>query len=303
MQATKLSWAAMAVCFLLVGLVRGLAAATLAPAKLVPTTAIVYKTTPQRKLRLYIFDPSAWRAGDSRPAMVFFFGGGWIGGSPSQFFGQAANLARRGMVAICVNYRVWAREKTTPFDSVKDAFSAMRWIRAHAKQLGINPGQIAAAGGSAGGQLAAAVATLTAPWTKEGKYLDVSPRPDALVLFNPVIDNGPHGYGYKRVKNHWQSFSPLENISKGMPPTLVMIGTKDQLVPMKTIEAFRQKILDLKGRCELVFFAGKKHGFFNYGPYYDQTMALMDSFLRSIHYLSAVNHGHYMPATTAHKGG
>ncbi len=264
------------------------------PSKLIPTRTVVYKKTPQRNLNLYIFDPAGWRASNARPAMVFFHGGGWIGGHASQFFAQSANLARRGMVAISVGYRVSARDKTTPFQSVRDGFSAMRWIRSHAKELGINPKQIAAGGGSAGGQMAAALATLTANWTKNGKHLNVSPRPDALVLFNPVIDNGPHGYGYKRVKARWKTFSPLENIKKGMPPTLVMFGTKDQLVPMTTAEAFRHKILDVKGRCDLIFFAGRKHGFFNYWPNHDETMGLMDRFLRTLHYISSDHVGHYM---------
>ena len=92
MRAGKLSWAAMVACFLLVGLMPGLAKAALSPAKLVPTTSIVYKTTPQQKLRLFIFDPSAWRASDSRPAMVLFFGGGWIGGTPSNNFSSVIKL-------------------------------------------------------------------------------------------------------------------------------------------------------------------------------------------------------------------
>ncbi|NNM86864.1 MAG: alpha/beta hydrolase [Phycisphaerales bacterium] len=294
MHAIKLLLTGLVAGILLASAMPGLVAAQLPLSHLVPTKCVVYKKTPQRNLQLYIFDPAGWKASDTRPAMVFFHGGGWIGGPVSQFYSQSANLARRGMVAISVDYRVTARDKTSPFQSVRDAFSAMRWIRAHAKELGINPTQIAAGGGSAGGQLAAALATLTASWTGDGKYLDISPRPNALVLFNPVIDNGPHGYGYNRVKAKWRTFSPLENIKKGMPPTLVMLGTKDQLIPMKTAESFRQKILDVKSRCELVFFAGQMHGFFNYSPYRGETIALMDDFLRSLRYLPSTHVGHYM---------
>jgi len=298
MNAGKVLWTGLAASFLLTSAIPSLVAARRSPwdlrSTLVPTKTVVYKKTHQRNLQLYIFDPAGWKASDTRSAMVFFHGGGWIRGHASQFFTQSANLARRGMVAMSVAYRVRARDKTSPFQSVKDAFSAMRWIRAHAKELGINPKQIAAGGGSAGGQMAAAVATLTASWTNDGKHLDVSPRPNALVLLNPVMDNGPHGYGYKRVKAQWRSFSPLENIKKGMPPTLVMLGTKDQLIPMKTAEAFRQKIINVKSRCDLVFFAGYKHGFFNYWPCTMETTSLMDSFLRSLHYLPLSNVGHYM---------
>ena len=163
MRATKLLMAGLVTGLLLASAMPGLVAAQPSSSKLVPTSYVVYKMTPQRNLQLYIFDPAGWKASDTRPAMVFFHGGGWIGGSASQFFGQSANLARRGMVAISVGYRVSNRDKTSPFQSVRDAFSAMRWIRAHAKKLGINPTQIAAGGGSAGG------ATRGGPGYSDGK--------------------------------------------------------------------------------------------------------------------------------------
>ena len=291
------------VCGFLGVMMAGRSLGAVFPPQPAPTKSVVYKTTPQRALRLFIFDPSGWKVSDRRPAMVFFHGGGWVVGAPPQFYGQAANLSRRGMVAISVAYRLGRKDKTTPFDSVKDAFSAMRWIRGHARSLGIDPNRIAAGGGSAGGQLAAALATLTASWTGDGSHLDVSPRPDALVLFNPVVDNGPHGYGYARVKAKWQSFSPMANVSNGMPPTLVMLGTQDQLIPMQTAEGFRQKILGVGGRCDLVFFAGGKHGFFNREPFYDQTMSLMDNFLHSLGYLPAPHVGNYMQSKPTSKGG
>ncbi len=141
------------------------------------------------------------------------------------------------MVAICAEYRTKKSHGTPPFECVKDAKSCVRWIRKNAKDLGIDGNRIAAAGGSAGGHLAAATATVAN--FDEDKDKSISCIPNALVLFNPVFDNGPDGYGYERVKDQYKKFSPIDNIKKGLPPTLVMLGTKDRLIPVKTAEKFK----------------------------------------------------------------
>ena len=75
-------------------------------AKPQPDETLAYKTVGETTLSLHVFQPSATASSDPRPAIVFFFGGGWNGGSPSQFYGQARALADRGMVAFCAEYRV-----------------------------------------------------------------------------------------------------------------------------------------------------------------------------------------------------
>ena len=134
------------------------------------------------------------------------------------------------MVAICAEYRVSSRHKTSPRECVQDGKSAMRWVRSHSSELGIDPHRIAAGGGSAGGHVAAATATVKG-FDEPGEDITVSARPDALVLFNPVYDNGPKGYGHDRVKDYWKEFSPLHNLDKTTPPTIVFLGTEDKLVP------------------------------------------------------------------------
>jgi acetyl esterase len=165
-------------------------------------TVKTYKTLGEDvNLKVYIFNPANHKPADKTPAIVFYFGGGWVGGTPTQFAMQAKHLAARGMVAICAEYRTKKSHKTTPFECVMDAKSCMRWVRKNAKDLGIDPKRIAAAGGSAGGHLAAATATLTD--FDEDKDKSVSCKPNALVLFNAVFDNGPKGYGYSRVKDQY----------------------------------------------------------------------------------------------------
>ena len=253
-----------------------------------PTRKILYRTVGDVKLHLHVFEPKGHKPTDQRPAIVFFFGGGWNGGNPNQFYTHCAYLASRGMVAMSAEYRVKSRHKTTPFDCVQDGKSAVRWIRKHSKKLGIDPNKVAAGGGSAGGHVAAATATVPGLDVPDADP-KISPVPNALVLFNPVYDNGPKGYGYNRVKARYQEISPMHNIRKGMPPAIVFLGTKDKLIPVSTAEAFQAKMKKVGSRSELMLFKGAAHGFFNFGrgdgSAYRKTVRAMDEFLTSLGYL------------------
>ena len=119
----------------------------------------LYKKVDGHELYIHCFFPDGHDSKTQRkPAIVFFFGGGWVGGTPTQFYPQCEYLAKRGMVAMSAEYRVASRHKTTPLECVKDGKSALRWIRKNSNKLGIDPKRIGAGGGSAGGDVAAAVA-------------------------------------------------------------------------------------------------------------------------------------------------
>ena len=120
----------------------------------------VYKTVGEIELKAWIFNPPKHEVSHEQPAIVFFFGGGWRSGMPEQFTKHCEYLATRGMVAMTVDYRVFSRHKASPYDCVEDAKSAIRWIRENAQKLGVDPDRIVAAGGSAGGHLAASTATI-----------------------------------------------------------------------------------------------------------------------------------------------
>lgn len=251
-----------------------------------PDRIVTYKTIGETELKLHIFTPEGYKTSESRPAIIFFFGGGWRGGTPTQFYPHSRYLASRGMVAISAEYRVESRNNTTPRECVMDGNSAVRWVRQHAKELGIDPERIAAGGGSAGGHVAAATATARG-FEEKGEDLNISSRPDALVLFNPVFDNGPNGYGHERVKEYWKEFSPMHNIDKKTPPTIVFLGTEDKLIPVKTAEEYKRRMEENGRRCDLHLYEGQPHGFFNYNrrEYYNKTVIEMDRFLSSIGYL------------------
>ena len=217
--------------------------------------------------------------------MVYFFGGGWADGGPAQFFPQCAYLASRGVVAMSAEYRTRKAHGTTPFEAVKDGRSAIRWVRSNAAELGIDPARIAAAGGSSGGHLAAAAAFLTA-FDDDGDDLKISCRPDALVLFNPVIDTGPGESGHELVEPRWREFSPAHNIRQGAPPTIVFHGTRDRMVRLVAVQRYGERMAEVGARFELHVYEDKGHGFCNPnqgdGLAFGDVIRMTDRFLGSL---------------------
>ena len=258
-----------------------------APA-LADATPVVYKVVNDVSLRLYIYQPGEKKSKGDRAAIVFFFGGGWVAGRIEQFQAQAMHLAGRGMVAILADYRVKSRHGTTPFEAIADGKSAIRWVRAHAKELRVNTKRIAAAGGSAGGHVAASAATLKGFDTNDEDQR-ISSIPDALVLFNPVVDTTASGYGANTLGTLAEEASPLHHLTKGVPPTIIFHGTADKTVPFGNVAAFCERMKKLNNRCELIPYEGKGHGFFNASAVdresYLDTLQKADQFLVSLGYL------------------
>jgi acetyl esterase len=267
----------------------------------------VYREVGDVKLQAWIYEPAGHTARDRRPAIVFFFGGGWSSGTPGQFLPQCRYLADRGMVAISVDYRVKSRQGVPPTECLRDAKAAIRWTRTNAERLGIDPQRIAAGGGSAGGHLAAATA-LVPGFDEVGKSVESS-RPNALVLFNPAlvlapVDGQPDLFPQekaealeRRGQGRSREFSPYHFINKSVPPTIIFHGTKDEAVPYATVVAFQKAMTAAGNRCELKTYEGEAHGFFNPGRgkgdarakgsrNYSRTIQEVDEFLVSLGYLA-----------------
>lgn len=268
------------------------------PPVLPEAMAETYKSVGETQLRLWIFSPDR-PADKPRPAIVFFFGGGWTGGTPAQFRQHAKLLAARGMVAIVADYRVASRHQVKVDSCVRDAKSAMRYVRANAKRLGIDPNRIAAGGGSAGGHLAAATASVPG-FEEPGEDMAISSRPNALVLFNPVLVLGAVP-GVDLPKDAIRldaarfgvaptEISPYHHLQKDGPPTIVFHGEADTTVPFVSAQLYRDKAVSLGTVCELVSYPGQTHGFFNYGradnEFYKKTTARMLEFLEKLGYLA-----------------
>ena len=253
-------------------------------------TAEVYKKASSDELYLYIFNPTGHDPKkDKRPAIVFFFGGGWNGGTPTQFEQHSRYLAARGMVAIVADYRVKSRQGTSPRECVADGKSAVRYLRENAGRLGLDPARIAAGGGSAGGHVAATTGFCDGLDDPAEAGSKISSKANALALFNPVYDNGPKGYGHSRVKEWFPAISPAHNISADDPPAIVFLGSKDSLIPVATAEKFEAAMKAAGLKSELHIYEGKPHGFFNEskgGPeIFADTLRKMDAFFVSLGYL------------------
>jgi acetyl esterase len=247
---------------------------------------IIYKQINSTQLVMKVYYPEKMDKTKQYPAMVFFFGGGWTKGDINQFEPHAKYFAQRGIVCFLADYRVTSRHKSTPFESLKDAKSAIRYIRENADKYHINPLKIIASGGSAGGQLVAAAALIEG-YNEDSDNVSISCKPNALVLFNPAIDNGPGGVGYERIGDEYKSFSPLHNIVKGAPPTIIFQGTNDNLIPVETVKYYQTVMQKVGSQCELFLYDGKEHGFFNYNKFenYKSTISETDIFLQSLGYL------------------
>lgn len=249
---------------------------------------VTYKTMSDASLALHIFEPTNGSAEKLHPAIVFFFGGGWTLGTPMQFYPECAHFAAEGFVAISADYRIASVNHTTPFASVADGKSAIRWIRQHAAQLEVDPNRIVAAGASAGGQVAAA-AGIVPGLDEPGEDLSISSKPNALLLWYAAVDNGPNGCGYNLIKDRYREISPLANISFKVPPVLFFLGTKDRCIPVKTALEFQKRVQQFGGRCDLKFFEGGGHPLYEYrkggSPLRTETLRAADDFLADLKFL------------------
>lgn len=247
-------------------------------------------------MKLWVFSPDDLKASDVRPAILLFGGGGWTSESPLQFSPQARYLATKGLIAVVADYRVQGTNNTTPYELVTDAKSAVRWLREHAGELHIAPTSLAVGGGSAGGHIALTAALVDA-FDEPGENQSVSSKPNALVLFNPVVNTSPDPQAVLSPQQQAlmmlfgpraREISPFHHLGKNLPPTIIFHGRADTLVPFSEVDAFCRKASDLGNRCEVVAFDGADHGFFNPArspKWYQETLSGAERFLRDIGYI------------------
>lgn len=258
------------------------------PVDFSPTEKKVYKELADNKLEIWIWKPIGWKEADKRGAIVFYHGGGWRSGNPASFSRQCAKLAERGMVAFSVQYRLTSQPGVAMEDCVQDAKSAYRWVISHAAELGIDPKKVAAGGGSAGGHLAAALATL--PEVNDpADDANVSTTPVALVLFNPAIklDFKRAASVASRQTEELLKLSPYHHLKAGHPPTLIFHGDADTTVPIQTVHDYAAKVKELGGRCEVVVAPGQGHSYFNKEPFVWDTLKQTQTFLEDLSVLNS----------------
>jgi acetyl esterase len=217
----------------------------------------VFKTVEGTQLEAYVFTPWDQSRGGARSAFLFFHGGGWYEGDAVDGFRLCEHWAGRGMVAITFQYRLADFDEVTPVECLQDANSAVRWVRAHASELGVDPARIVATGGSAGGHLAVCTAMIEG-FDEAGEELEISSTPDAVIVWsapvNAAVDSWFTGLLGDGVDA--RQLSPAHHIRPNLPPMILFHGTDDETVPYQTVARFAEEMSAVGNRCELQTYEG-----------------------------------------------
>jgi acetyl esterase len=252
----------------------------------------VYKTIQGKQLSVDIFYTDQTLQNNDNPAIVFFHGGGWVFGSPSEFHQACKRFAKKGFITFSFEYRLSIQEdgtyphpEITPVESVKDARSAMRWLKENADDLKIDHEKIIASGQSAGGQLALST-SLIEDINESSDNLNIDPSPVALLLYSSNV-NTMEAWVDRLMgerRNEIWSISPHHNLKPGMPPVIEFHGKEDPMVPFWIVEYFMSKTIEMGNHFESVSFEGRKHyldeGNEKYATYFDEAiMERTDQFL------------------------
>jgi len=197
------------------------------------------------KLLLDVYSPSGDKL-KNRPVIMWIHGGGFrLGNDKSQSYivRMASEFAKRGYVCLSINYRLRNNPKDNPHgtmtDALADAMAALNWLRNNDEKLGIDKNKIIIGGGSAGGKLATNLC-----------YKDNSPA--------EKWDKS----GIVGLVNLWGSPDEswmMSKIDKNDPPTIIVHGTKDELVPYELTEHLVKELKTQNVKFELITIEGAEH--------------------------------------------
>ena len=254
------------------------------PASPPEVRVVDFKRVGEVTLRMHIVGPAA---GTDRTAIVLFFCGSWTGFNAAKYFPQSAYFASRGALCFNAEVRSIGVHKTTPTECLIDAKSAIRWVRQHASDYGIDPQRIVAFGASAGGQVAACTA-LVDELNDPDDDARVSATPNALMLACPVLvvheqDRHVALFGSEQRA---KALSPVLRVRPKSPPALIMQGGEDTRTPPENAARFVAAMRQAGNRCDLRTYPRAGHGFHNYSTGHNvnfvETVRDMDNFLISL---------------------
>lgn len=260
----------------------------LAPASVVRVERnLVFATVGGEDLTLDLFLPASTGI---HPAIVFIHGGGWTAGDKSSWEDEALRFADEGYVGISVNYRL-APEFPFPA-AVEDCKAAVRWLRQHAAELGVDPERIGAMGSSAGGHLVSMLGVTDGTEGLEGTSGDLalSSRVQAVVdyfgpsdltqagmLADPAIVAFLGGTCAEQATRCAQA-SPVTYVSSDDPSFLIVHGTSDSRVPFNQSVILRDALRAVGVDAELLALQGAGHGWSVTSPYYETALSAAAEF-------------------------
>ena len=268
------------------------------PPKISSDSVHTYKSVEGHDLKIWVFNPTI-TSKTNAPAMLFFFGGGWNSGSPTQFVKYCERLSERGMVGIVADYRVKSRQGVQAKTCVEDALDALRYITENATTLEIDPMRIGVGGASSGGHLAASLGTI---------HASDPAAPKVMALFNPAtilapisddLSDAPLGELekmnalYQAKEEHLRAriglepieLSPFHHVASNSPPAIIFHGTNDKTVPYESAKLFASQLRKNGVFVDLKTYEGAGHGFFNREPYFSQTAEELEAFLLGLGWL------------------
>ena len=232
---------------------------------------IVIGEGDERSLEADVFLPPLEEK--NRPAVLFIHGGGWIEGDRSQLRGYGILLARLGFVCMCNSYRL-SNESIWPAQ-IQDVNCAIRYLRANATDLGLDPDRIGVSGNSAGGHLSlmAAATNYDQIFEGEGGNNEVSSAIKAvcaiyppttirqLEMVNPLENAFLMLMGKEAKKEDYDKASPLNYVTEDYPPCMLIHGSTDSVVRLKDSTKFYEKLIEFNRPASLHIFSEEEHAF------------------------------------------